>query len=106
MNKERTRFEKDFEPIIETIRVDRTMSMSGNELLMNFERVLVTNLGDVGKFLLEQQLKQCNMTRADFTENDVEEFIQGIKQEFAKVIGYGVEKLEDDLRKSVQGDDQ
>ena len=81
------------------------MTASGAELLAIFERVLVTNLGDVGKFLLEQQLKQCNKTRNDFTTEDVEEFIQGVKKEFEKVIGYGVEKLEADLRKAVQGEE-
>ena len=78
-------------------------AMSGREILSNFERVLVTNLGDVGKFLLEQQLKQCGKTRAEFDSDDIEEFINGVKKEFKKVIGYGVEQLEEDLRKSVYG---
>jgi len=85
---------------------DKSVSpeLSGPEIIERFESVLVGNLGDVGRFLLEQQLQAIGKTRSTFTKNDVELLIESIKQEFSKVIGYGVEKLEMDLRRAMRGD--
>ncbi len=77
---------------------------SGLEIIDRFENVLVGNLGDVGRFLLEQQLQAIGKSRGEFTEDDVEILIEAIKKEFSKVIGYGVEKLEMDLRRAMRGD--
>ena len=78
--------------------------LSGYEILTRFEDVLIGNLGEVGKFLLEQQLNECQFLRETFSSDDVDTLISGIKQEFSKVIGYGVEKLELDLRRVLRGE--
>ena len=78
--------------------------LSGPEIIDRFERVLVGNLGDIGKFLLDQQLKAIGKTRETFTPNDVDLLIESIKKEFSRVIGYGVDKLEMDLRRVMRGD--
>lgn len=78
--------------------------LSGPEILDRFESVLVGNLGDVGRFLLEQQLQAVGKTRETFNVEDIDELIESIKEEFSKVIGYGVEKLEMDLRRVMRGD--
>ena len=64
---------------------------SGKEIIDSFEVVLVNNLGEVGKFLLDQQLSEIGKTRDTFSEEDINTLIDGIKIEFAKVIGYGVD---------------
>jgi hypothetical protein len=78
--------------------------LTGPEIISRFEEVLTNNLGDVGKFLLEQQLNECGKTRETFTKHDVNPLIERMKKEFSKVIGYGVEKLEIDLRRSIRGE--
>ncbi len=78
--------------------------LSGSEVLTEFEKVLIDNLGEVGKFLLEQQLEECNLSREQFTVADVDRLIANIKSEFSRVIGYGVEKLELDLRRTLRGE--
>ena len=77
---------------------------TGTEIIDRFENVLVGNLGDVGRFLLEQQPQAIGKNRSDFDPADVEVLIEAIKQEFSKVIGYGVEKLEMDLRRAMRGE--
>jgi hypothetical protein len=69
-----------------------------------FEKILVGNLGQVGRFLMLHQLKVMGKDPSTFEKEDVEEFIQGIGKDFEKVIGYGVKKLEDDLLDSVKED--
>ena len=81
-----------------------TPELSGPEIIDRFESVLVGNLGDVGRFLLEQQLQAMGKQREDFDKEDVDKLIESIKREFSKVIGYGVEKLEMDLRRVMRGD--
>ena len=81
---------------------DGLPSLSGEEILRCFEDVLVNNLGDVGRFLLETQLIECGKTRSNFTENDVDQLIICMKRQFYRVIGNGVEKLELDLRKAIR----
>jgi len=76
----------------------------GNDVIEQFEAVLVNNLGEVGKFLLAQQLAELGKSKESFTQEDINQLIDGIKTEFSKVIGYGVDKLEIDLRKSIRGD--
>ncbi len=71
----------------------------GPEIIGRFEEVLNTNLGLVGKFLLEQKLNEAGITKETFSQEDVDRLIMGLKEEFSKVIGYGVDKLEIDLRK-------
>ena len=78
--------------------------LTGIEILTRFEKVLIDNLGEVGKFLLEQQLKQCQFSREKFSLEKVDTLLACIKDEFSKVIGYGVEKLEVDLRRAIRGD--
>ena len=78
--------------------------LTGEEIIDRFEKVLVGNLGDIGKFLLEQQLKAIGRTRETFTPGDVDLLIESIKKEFSRVIGYGVDKLEMDLRRVMRGD--
>ena len=84
--------------------VEVRREMTGPEIIERFESVLVGNLGDVGRFLLQQQLKSIGRTRENFRHEDVDPLITSIKEEFAKVIGYGVEKLELDLRRVMRGD--
>jgi hypothetical protein len=79
--------------------------LTGPEIIDRFEQVLVDNLGDVGRYLLQQQLLEVGKTRETFTENDVNALIQAMKDDFTKVIGYGVDKLELDLRKAIKEDD-
>ena len=83
-----------------------TMAPQGQEYLAErFEEVLVRNLGEVGRFLMAQQLKALGRDRATFTEADVERFMDGLKSDFERVIGYGVNQLEDDLKKCLtEGD--
>jgi hypothetical protein len=78
--------------------------LTGIEILTRFEKVLIDNLGEVGKYLLEQQLKQCQISREKFSSEKVDILLSCIKNEFSKVIGYGVEKLEVDLRRAIRGD--
>jgi hypothetical protein len=63
---------------------------------------MLENLGEVGIFLLEHQLLECGKTRETFTEADIEPLISGLKKEFSKIIGYGVEKLERDIREALK----
>ena len=74
-------------------------------LAKRFEEVLVRNLGQVGSFLMTQQLCALGRTKDDFTEDDVDEFLTGLKSDFERVIGYGVEQLEDDLKKCIKEED-
>jgi hypothetical protein len=67
-------------------------------LAERFEEVLVRNLGEVGRFLMAQQLKALGRDKATFTESDVGRFMDGLKSDFEKVIGYGVNQLEEDLK--------
>ena len=84
--------------------IDVSPELSGPEIIDRFESVLVGNLGDVGRFLLEQQLQAVGKTRETFQVEDVDALIESIKAEFSRVIGYGVEKLEMDLRRVMRGD--
>ena len=74
-------------------------NIPGPEIIGRFEEVLNTNLGLVGKFLLEQKLNEAGKTKETFSQEDVDRLIMSLKEEFSKVIGYGVDKLEIDLRK-------
>lgn len=76
-----------------------------DNLAARFEEVLVRNLGQVGSFLMAQQLSTLGKTRDEFTEDDVDGFLSGLKTDFERVIGYGVEQLEDDLKKCLKEGD-
>ena len=67
-----------------------------------FQEVLVKNLGDVGRFLMQQQLRSLELTEEEFTEVHVESFLSGLKGDFEKVIGYGINQLEDDLKECIK----
>lgn len=77
-------------------------TMSGKEILDKFEVVLTSNLGNVGKYLLEQKLNDFGKNKDTFTQEDIDLLIAGLKTEFSKVIGYGIERLENDLRKALK----
>ena len=61
------------------------------------EGVLVKNLGEVGRFLMAQCLEDLGIGPGELSEENVPLLIVGIKRDFEKVIGYGVQKLEEDL---------
>ena len=67
-----------------------------------FEEVLVKNLGEVGRFLMHQQFRSLGLTEEGFTEAHVDSFLSGLKDDFEKVIGYGVNQLEDDLKECIK----
>ena len=68
-----------------------------SSIARRFEEVLVRNLGEVGRFLMYQQLKAIGKDPSTFTKEDVPAFLKGLTQDFEKVIGYGVRQLEKDL---------
>ena len=75
------------------------MAATGDDdIASKVEEVLVRNLGEVGRFLMAQQLQSIGKSPDELTREDLESFIEGIKTDFEKVIGYGVNQLEDDLK--------
>jgi len=54
---------------------------------------------------MAQQLQSIGKTPEDFTSEDVDIFIRGIKDDFERVIGYGVNTLEEDLKNCLKEED-
>jgi hypothetical protein len=78
------------------------VAISGAEVVKRFEDVLTANLGEVGLFLLHQQLSEMGYTRDTFDISKSGVLIGSIKEEFTKIIGYSVDRLEMDLRRVIR----
>jgi uncharacterized protein YjgD (DUF1641 family) len=68
------------------------------DIISRFEKVLHKHFGPTGVYILNAQLKNLGRTKEMMQKDDIERLIEGLKEEFIKVIRFDVEMLEKELR--------
>ena len=64
---------------------------------VTYPAMLFAKMGEVGRFLISQQLDLLGKDRDNLSESDIKDLVKGIKDDFEKVIGVGVYELEKEL---------
>jgi hypothetical protein len=66
------------------------------------EKVLMKHFGPTGVYILNDQIKIMDRTKDTIRAEDIEPLIEGLKEEFIKIIRADVESLEKELRDAVK----
>ncbi|UCH89468.1 MAG: hypothetical protein JSV49_02120 [Thermoplasmata archaeon] len=75
--------------------MDKNTNLS---IIIEFESVLEKHFGPTGVYILNALISDLGRTKEMIREEDLENVIEGLKEELLKVIRYDVETLERELR--------
>jgi hypothetical protein len=71
------------------------------DIISRLEKVLLKHFGPTGVYILNDQMKCLDRTKDTIRAEDIEPLIEGIKEEFIKIIRADVEFLEKELREAL-----